>query len=344
MTSETVLRVYCTIKPITAMAIAKLVDAGTLDLDEPLVEQLPGPAALADGKITVRHVLNHTAGLHRPMAIEMELVAPAKRQAHADAVARPSVWRVGVDAGYSEYYGWTLLGRLIEAITGEDLREHLRREVLDPLDLRSTWIGMTPVEFEAERSRIGINVDMRTDKAFPLLLERGRRMCTEVNPAHGGYTTARDLARFYDAVLRARAGEAVDGLPRPETVALFTSPQRPRSFDGVLDRECTYGFGFMTELADHAFGPRCPTGSFGHSGNVGSTFAFADPERDLAVGVAFNGLVDAESAFVRRPAIVRSIYRDLDALEAESAPADDGDDETTDDVPAPTRRRFWHRG
>jgi hypothetical protein len=85
-------------------------------------------------------------------------------------------------------------------------------------------------------------------------------------------------------------------------------------FDVVLDRVCPYGLGFMTSLEQHAFGDMCGPASFGHSGNVGTSFAFADPDRDLAVGVVFNGLVGYEAAFLRRRAIVRSLYLDLDDL------------------------------
>ena len=343
MAPDTVLRVYCSIKPVTAMAIGHLLDDGTLELDQPLVELLPGPKALADGRVTLRHVLNHTAGLHRPMAIEIEIVAPPKRIAHADAIGLPAAWPVGRQAAYSEYYGWSVLGRLIEATTGDDLRAHLRERVLDPLGLSSTWVGMTADEYAEVRDRLGTSFDMRTDRPFPLLLERGRRMCTEVNAAHGGYTTAGELARFYDALLRSRAGADVAGLPRPATVTQFTSPQRPRSFDGVLDRECTYGFGFMTGLVDHAFGSRCSETTFGHSGNVGATFAFADPERDLAVGVVFNGVVDAESAFLRRPALVAALYRDLDALAAASDDAADDDGSQAEPTDGRRRRRLWSR-
>jgi len=93
----------------------------------------------------------------------------------------------------------------------------------------------------------------------------------------------------------------------------FTSPARPAVYDLVLDRECSYGLGFMTDLHQHAFGDLCSGSSFGHSGNVGTSFAFADPERALAVGVVFNGLVGHEAAFLRRRALVNALYEDLDA-------------------------------
>ena len=342
MTAGSVLRVYCAIKPVTALAVARQVDAGTLDLDEPLHERLPDVRALADGAVTLRHVLNHTAGIHVPGALEVEMVAPAKRPAYLDAAPREPGWHVGVDAGYSEIFGWDVLGRLLEQVTGEPLGQHLRSAVLEPLGLTSTWIGMTPDEYRALLPRIGVSYDMRTDRAYPLLLERGERMCTEVNPAHGGYSTASDMSRLYARVLDGLAAEdAPPGLPSPDTLAMFTTAARPVTYDVVLDRPCEHGLGFMTALKGHAFGAACSPRSFGHSGNVGATFAFADPDYDLAVGVVFNGVVDHESAFLRRPALVRAIYLDLD--DAGLGPAQADATEADADAPEPRRRRWFGR-
>jgi len=333
MSTSTVSRVYCTIKPVTAVAVARQIDAGVLDLDEPLAGHLSEVRSLADGAVTLRHVLTHTAGLHLPMALELELVAPDQRNARIDATDRPRHWRVGLDAAYSEDVGWRLLGRLLEAVTGEPLGSHLRATVLDPLGMTDTWIGMTPEEYEALLPRLGVSHDMRGLQSYPLLLERGVRMCTDVNPAHGGYSTADDLARFYAALLAQLDGAGSADLPAAETLATFTSSQRPPTEDLVLGRPCEYGLGFMTVLDGHAFGRSPSPSAFGHSGNVGSSFAFADPAHDLAVAVVFNGLVDHESAFLRRPALVRAIYRDLDLAGIDDEPRE----------PAVLPRHRWRR-
>lgn len=315
MSAEHVFRVYCTIKPVTAVAVAGLVARGVLDLDAPLEPLLPDLRIL-EGGVTLRHVLTHTAGLQRPMAVEMELL-PAGKRREAVARQRPAPgFRIGVDAAYSEFAGWQVLGWLVETATGTPLRAYLRETVLAPLGLQSTWIGMTDEEYDVVLFRLGVNSDMRNLGGFPLLFERTRRVCTETNPAHGGYTNARDLARFYSRVLDGLRGNDVEGLPPASTLRMFCSPARPRIYDQVLDRECSYGLGFMTELDQHAFGDRCSASSFGHSGNVGSSFAFADPERALAVGVVFNGLVGHETAFLRRRALVNALYGDLDAHDA----------------------------
>jgi CubicO group peptidase (beta-lactamase class C family) len=335
MSTEHIFRVYCTIKPFLAVAIARLVEDGTLSLDEPLEPRLPAVVALANG-VTLRHLLTHTAGLHGVRGIEMEMVGPKRRRTVVERARLPAPWRVGVAAAYSEYAAWNVIGWLIEDVTGEPLREYLRTTLLDPLELHDTYIGMTHEEYVAVVPRLGVNHDMRDMQSFPMLFERTERVASETNPAHGGYTTARDLAQFYRALLDRLAGGGNDALPAPELLETFCSTARAAIYDEVLDRVCPYGLGFMTELDQHAFGDACSVSSFGHSGNVGASFAFADPERDVAVGVVFNGLIGYDAAFLRRRALLRGFYLDLDDREdeAQGAPVE---------AEAPRRRGLFGR-
>jgi CubicO group peptidase (beta-lactamase class C family) len=327
----TVFRVYCTAKPILAVAIARLVESGAVDLDAPLDARWPSYASVSGG-VTARQLLTHTAGVHNCHGLEIELLTPEGRRAKVEGLTKPVAWRLGTDAGYSEAAAWHLLGWLVEDVTGEDLRAHLRANVLDPLELSATWIGMTPEEFEATLPSIGLNIDVRARAGFPMLFERSPRVCCTTNAAFGGLSTARDLARFYTALLQQLHGASIAALPSSDMLALCCGPARPRVYDQVLDRECTFGLGFMTALADHAFSSECSPRSFGHSGYAGSSFAFADPEYDVAVAVIFNGIVGHESSFMRRRALIRALYADLVSAREEVAPAD-----------AETRRRRWSK-
>jgi CubicO group peptidase (beta-lactamase class C family) len=313
VTSDHVFRVYCTIKPLLAVLVARLVEDGACALDEPLVAHLPEMRCL-EGGVTLRHVMTHTAGLHTLMGVSMEIAPPNRRREIMERIAKPVAWRVGRDAGYSEFAGWQVLGWLVEAVTHEPLRDYMRTRLLEPLGLAHTFIGMTHDEYVRIAPLIGVNCDVRNLQMFPMLYERTERVCADTNPAHGGYTNARDLATFYSALLARRAGDGSDALPSGPTLDEFCTTVREPVFDVVLDRVCPYGLGFMTSLEQHAFGDTCGPASFGHSGNIGTSFAFADPDRDLAVGVVFNGLVSYEAAFLRRRAIVRAIYLDLDEL------------------------------
>jgi CubicO group peptidase (beta-lactamase class C family) len=262
----------------------------------------------------------------------MELFPPNRRREIMERTAAPAGWRVGRDAGYSEFAGWQVVAWLVEAVTNEPLREYMRARLLEPLGLTHTFIGMTHDEYVRIAPLIGVNCDVRNLQMFPMLYERSERVCAETNPAHGGYTNARDLATFYSALLARRAGGGNDALPSAPTLDQFCSTAREPVFDVVLDRVCAYGLGFMTSLEQHAFGDSCGPAAFGHSGNVGTSFAFADPDRELAVGVVFNGLVTYEAAFLRRRAIVRALYLDLDEL--------DGEEEQPTPSSSSRKRRF----
>jgi CubicO group peptidase (beta-lactamase class C family) len=341
-----IFRIYCTMKPVIAFAMGRLVEAGAITLDDPLEPYLPNCRALTDG-VTLRHVLTHTAGLHRPMGLPMEMVATDQRRKTVEKIPRPSGFRVGVDAAYSEYAGWHVVGWMIEALTGEPLYEYLRSEVLDPLGLHDTFIGMSDAEYRAVLPRLGVNHDVRDLETFPMLFERTARVCQETNPAHGGYSSGRDLAHFYTQTLRALAGDQIDGLPGTAMLGQFCREARAPVYDQVLDRVCPYGLGVMTSLDQHAFGTAVGPNAFGHSGNSGASFAYADPDRSLAVAAVFNGLVGYDAAFLRRQALITALSHDLDDLDLDLAEqADDADNADAEPETAPSRRRglFSRRG
>jgi CubicO group peptidase (beta-lactamase class C family) len=335
LTADTIFRVYCTIKPILAVAVAAQVAQGALDLDEPLADTIERPTRLPLD-VTPRTVLTHTAGLHRVMGLTMEFLTPEQRVEVVASTIPPSGWKVGRDAGYSEYAGWHLLGWLLEDISGEPLREHLRRVVLDPLSLTNTWIGMTDDEYQQVLPRLGMNHQFRDLKMYPIVAERSQRLACETNPAHGGYTNARDIATFYECLLERLSGGGSDALPPAAVLSEFCSTARPSTYDAVLGRECPFGLGFMTSLAHHFFSTDCSRSSFGHSGNVGSSFGLADPAFDLAVGVVYNGLVTHDVAFLRRRVLLHAIYEDLGIAEEQIRDAE------TSATP-PRRRRFLGR-
>src|SRR5262245_65629480 len=95
---------------------------------------------------------------------------------------------------------------------------------------------MTNEEYLELAPLIGVNCDLRNLQSFPLLYERNARVCTETNPAHGGYTNARDLARFYSALLARLSTSESDASPAPDVLRQFCPTQRPPTFDVVLHR------------------------------------------------------------------------------------------------------------
>jgi CubicO group peptidase (beta-lactamase class C family) len=146
VTPATIFKIYCATKPIAALAVARRIGDGAVELDSPLAPVLPSVRALADG-VTLRHLLTHTAGLYQPDAFGFELIPASQRARVVDKLSLPAGWQLGKDAAYSEYIGWHLLGRVLESTTGRPLRDILRGSVLDPLGMDDTFVGMTDEEY-----------------------------------------------------------------------------------------------------------------------------------------------------------------------------------------------------
>jgi CubicO group peptidase (beta-lactamase class C family) len=163
-------------KPVFAYAVLKLVTAGTLDLDRPLTEYLPGSydvggdARLA--QITARHVLSHTTGFPnwRSGALTIQLTP-------------------GSQFSYSGE-GFVYLAKVVAHITGEPLEAFIQHTVLDPLGMRHSRFG--PVD----PMSVATAHDPWGDPSPPRGPYSGER-----NAAAGLYTTAEDYARFVIAVL-----------------------------------------------------------------------------------------------------------------------------------------------
>ena len=117
---DTVFRVYCTIKPVTVLAVARLVDDGTLDLDEPLARaaaRVPGAGRRRRSRSAGSSTTPPACTARWPSSSSS--CRPEKRVEHLEQFDRPVDFTVGVDAGYSEWFGWHVVGR---AARGGDRR------------------------------------------------------------------------------------------------------------------------------------------------------------------------------------------------------------------------------
>jgi D-alanyl-D-alanine carboxypeptidase len=128
-TADTSYPIASVTKRLTAAAILRLADQGRLTLDDPLSRFFPA-ARPAIGALTVRHLLQHTSGLTRG--------GPAPRAAAQSVLVRGGTGRPqGEDWTYSNY-NFSLLGLVLEHVTGHDYAVHMERELAGPLGLTGT--------------------------------------------------------------------------------------------------------------------------------------------------------------------------------------------------------------
>jgi CubicO group peptidase (beta-lactamase class C family) len=144
MTPETTSLWFSMTKIVTATAAVQLAESGALGLDDPVQRFLSGfPHPPAGGPITVRHLLNHTAGLANPVPVRWvhPAAAPGRDpERFADDLLRRHRKvkdHPGARVAYSNL-GYIALGKVISRAAGQPFADHVRDQVLRPLGMSRT--------------------------------------------------------------------------------------------------------------------------------------------------------------------------------------------------------------
>ena len=143
VTPSSVFHVASVSKQFTAAAVALLEADGKLSLDDDVRTHVPEVPDF--GKtITLRHLAHHTSGLRD----QWDLLAMAGWRWEADVVTTADVLDItsrqtalNFDPGAEHLYsntGYTLLGVVVERVSGKSLREFARERIFEPLGMRST--------------------------------------------------------------------------------------------------------------------------------------------------------------------------------------------------------------
>ena len=119
----------------TTLAVMLLVDRGEIELSDPVDTYLPDFTGDGREDVTVRHLLTHTAGL-RPW-VPTYYHASEADEAYAYVRDLPLVGEPGTERRYSDL-GFMLLGRIVEAVSGQPLDRFVEDVLYGPLGLTRT--------------------------------------------------------------------------------------------------------------------------------------------------------------------------------------------------------------
>ena len=267
-TIDSPVRIASMSKPVTAVAVMMLVEAGQIGLDDPLADYLPefadvrvaiSPMANADGvietrapvrPITIRHLLTHTAGLGYIFDNETDLgrlylenslySGSGNLEARMQQLAALPLY---TDPGTRWIYSYSLdvLGRVVEVVSGEPFEDFMETRLFEPLGMSSTGFFYDDVDFdEAEMSPVYVHDETGAMVPFE-----------QANPdwASGGgglVSTASDYIRF--AMMLANGGSLGEvQILSPGSVREMTSPQLPA--DQLGDDWGARGFGLGGAVA-----------------------------------------------------------------------------------------------
>ncbi len=138
--------VFSVSKTVTSLAVGMLEGDGALRLDDPVLAHLPelaDTAAAGSDAITVRHLLRMTAGNGYRWACDD---ADHPGDPARDFLATPLVAEPGSTYHYSGGNTY-VLGRVVHAVSGLDLRDFLVPRLFDPLGIRNPQWLRCPLGF-----------------------------------------------------------------------------------------------------------------------------------------------------------------------------------------------------
>jgi CubicO group peptidase (beta-lactamase class C family) len=304
-------------KPVTSLAVMLLIEDGAVELDRPLVLDLPEFAGADRAAVTPRHLLTHTGGIDDEATGSLTSSRPSARQLFDLACRMPLRFPPGTRFEYSSVSAF-LLGELIARRSGMPYPAFVDERILRPLGMRETAFDPRPLGRDRLMAVHGAALDSWWKRRIAL-----RYLASISHPGGGLWGTVDDLLRFGDAMLDAwhgRPGAIVRQATMREMTRLQTA-DTPALVDGV-ERPAHYGLGWWKpgQTAVSA----ASADAFEHGGASG-TRLLVDPQHDLVVVYLSNAW--RQSPDVACWPAIDEIYRALEPQATSRAAAAEADAE-----------------
>jgi len=305
---DSLFRIASISKPITAVAVMRLVEQGKLGLDDRAVHWVQVEPHLAPGTqfdsrindITIRQLLQHTGGWDGdvsfdPMFRSVEIANELKTAPPAmpkEVIRYMFGRRLDFDPGTRFAYsnlGYCLLGRIIEQATGEEYEAYIRKVVLEPVGIQRMQLGKTLLNGRVD-GEVKYYVSPGATGEAVMGPDLGKQVpwpygawCLEAMDSHGAWiASAPDLIRFacaFDDPSRSLL------LQRATIETMFARPGAAAGFDAKGQPKISYcGCGwFVKRVGKNGEVNRSHTGSLDGT----STLLLCRPD-GINIAVLFN--------------------------------------------------------
>jgi len=322
MRPDTIFQIMSMTKPITAAGVMILMEEGKLALSDRVAKHLPEFQGMwmVDSKdgdktrslkrpsrpITIRDLLTHTSGMYGGLLLPphgdmKNFMSKTLAEVVAIGSQQPLDFEPGTQWQYSNI-GIAALGRIIEVLGDQPYEKFLESRIFQPLGMKDTYIFPPAEKFE----RIATAYTL-TDGKLKVMGEdtlgggdlKYRKGAKYPLPEGGLYSTAQDLAAFYQMMLSGGTYGGKRLLSRPTVdvmTALHTGDLQAGHSSGM-------GYGLAWAVTREPMGtltlPLTSIGTYGHGGAFG-THGWVDPKKDL-LGVFLvqrPGATDERNAFM----------------------------------------------
>tara|TARA_B110000858_G_scaffold115070_1_gene131526 strand:- start:45699 stop:46964 length:1266 start_codon:yes stop_codon:yes gene_type:complete len=293
-------------KPITAVAAMQLVEQGKVKLDDPVSKYIPSfaemqvfldPAAAnfnntrpSAREMTIEDLLLNTAGLsHRFGALYRQNEVRSRGDTLEELVEKVATVPLIGDPGAQWVYSIsiTVLGRVIELVSGQKLDDYLNEHVYGPLKMTDTSFYVPDEKQQRLARAYSVSPEDRSLSLLPQMDIPITQDPPLLEGAAGIVSSVPDYLRFLQMLLN---GGELDGerILQTDTVEAMTQnhisealmPLGSNPNNPMLDRGWGYGMAVVVDERMSAYGTN--KGEFGWSGSLG-TFSWADPVSGTSV-------------------------------------------------------------
>ncbi len=309
MQKNDIFRIASQTKAITSAGILVLYDQGKLSINDPVSKYIPefGHEMVLDSliktdttyttisakrDITIKDLLTHTTGIdyagigsdnmkpiyakeHIPAGlgvVDADLLATMKKLGKLPLAFQPGTqWRYGLNTD--------VLGALIEVISGMNLEDFLRKNILEPLGMNDTWFNL-PADKASRLTTVYTEDSLKqiipwskdnfgVDPDYPKLKKH------YFSGGAGLSSTAYDYAIFLQMIMNGGSYNGKTILSK-RTTQMMLHPQLDFLFNG----KDNFGLGFEITSDKGSADASRNEGSFSWGGFFGTTY-WADPKENL---------------------------------------------------------------
>lgn len=268
-------------KGFCGVTMAKLVEEGKVSLDDPVSKYLPEFATLwiketqtdstivlkkAHNVLTIRMVLNHTGGFPFECSAKRRDVRGGGwsgggplRQIASVAAESPILFEPGTQVKYSNT-GIDIAAAVIEVVTGMKWEQYLKKTVLDPLGMKSTWFWPTDKQLKTQIEMYEVYKDAPAKHLVESTWQQRPYNDSHVFASAGAglWTTVDDQLKFYKMLMNLGVGDNGVRILKEETVkSILAVSTRPDGMEG-------YSLGLTAPVRDSE------DAWFGHGGAFGT--------------------------------------------------------------------------
>ena len=301
---DTIFRIYSMSKPITSVAVMMLYEEGKFQIDTPVSKFIPEfdnmkvynedqtEVSDAKGKITIKHLLTHTAGFtygwgknpvderYKELKIFETVMDLTPSEKLANMVEKLGTIPLVHEPGEKWTYGVStdILGYLVEVVSGMPFEEFLQKRLFEPLGMADTGFSIPPEKQDRFAALYRPNKEDGIERIGDAPLANDE---LTFFPSGGGglVSTAADYMRFSQMLLN---GGELDGtrILGKKTVELMRYPHHDNWF----------GLGFSVVTYKEPPNILESQGNFSWGGAAATTF-WIDPQEEL-VGLLMTQLLN----------------------------------------------------